>query len=210
MAEPLRHRQTKEAATDMFYLKPPRHISNSTAPGGLPSLLGGRGCGRIGPYIARSRPQPRAMGQRLWRRRAAPERPAVRQPSVDAPQQPLHDRMLLVPNLSGYRSQQPADDRERRQLRLGREPALDGGQMWIELRGHAHAGLVVPGAPVRGARLAGPHRLAERLGERGRGRRRGARAGACRPRACRPDDALAELVLGSRISASSATGSSVR
>jgi hypothetical protein len=27
MAEPLRHRQTKEAATDMFHLKPPRHIS---------------------------------------------------------------------------------------------------------------------------------------------------------------------------------------
>ena len=27
MAEPLRHRQTKEAETDMFYLKPPRHIS---------------------------------------------------------------------------------------------------------------------------------------------------------------------------------------
>jgi hypothetical protein len=27
MAEPLTHRQTKEAATDMFYLKPPRHIS---------------------------------------------------------------------------------------------------------------------------------------------------------------------------------------
>jgi len=27
MAEPVRHRQTKEAATDMFYLTPPRHIS---------------------------------------------------------------------------------------------------------------------------------------------------------------------------------------
>jgi hypothetical protein len=27
MAEPLRHRQTKEAETDMFSLKPPRHIS---------------------------------------------------------------------------------------------------------------------------------------------------------------------------------------
>ena len=27
MVEPLRHRQTKEAATDMFNLKPPRHIS---------------------------------------------------------------------------------------------------------------------------------------------------------------------------------------
>jgi hypothetical protein len=25
--EPLRHRQTKGAATDMFYLMPPRHIS---------------------------------------------------------------------------------------------------------------------------------------------------------------------------------------
>jgi hypothetical protein len=27
MVEPLRHRQTKGAATDMFDLKPPRHIS---------------------------------------------------------------------------------------------------------------------------------------------------------------------------------------
>ena len=27
MAEPLRHRQTKEVATDMFSLQPPRHIS---------------------------------------------------------------------------------------------------------------------------------------------------------------------------------------
>jgi hypothetical protein len=27
MAEPLRHRQTKEAATDMFSLQPTRHIS---------------------------------------------------------------------------------------------------------------------------------------------------------------------------------------
>ena len=30
MVEPLRHRQSKEAATDMFSLQPPRHISNST------------------------------------------------------------------------------------------------------------------------------------------------------------------------------------
>jgi hypothetical protein len=27
MAEPVRHRQTKRAATDMFDLQPPRHIS---------------------------------------------------------------------------------------------------------------------------------------------------------------------------------------
>src|SRR6266403_2202018 len=39
MVEPLRHRQTKGAATDMFYLTPPRHIS--TLPN---SDLGGRGC----------------------------------------------------------------------------------------------------------------------------------------------------------------------
>ena len=35
MAEPLRHRQTKEAATDMFGLQPPRHIST------LPIASGG-------------------------------------------------------------------------------------------------------------------------------------------------------------------------
>jgi hypothetical protein len=33
MAEPLRHRQTKEAATDMFSLQPPRHIPT------LPSVM---------------------------------------------------------------------------------------------------------------------------------------------------------------------------
>ena len=33
MVEPLRHRQPKGAATDMFYLQPPRHIST------LPILL---------------------------------------------------------------------------------------------------------------------------------------------------------------------------
>jgi hypothetical protein len=32
MVEPLRHRQTKEAATDMFSLQPPRHISTLPNP----------------------------------------------------------------------------------------------------------------------------------------------------------------------------------
>jgi hypothetical protein len=32
MVEPLRHRQTKEAATDMFDLKPPRHTSTYMRP----------------------------------------------------------------------------------------------------------------------------------------------------------------------------------
>src|SRR5258708_38443633 len=39
MVEPLRHRQTKGAATDMFYLTPPRHISTLPNPD---FLLGGR------------------------------------------------------------------------------------------------------------------------------------------------------------------------
>jgi hypothetical protein len=32
MVEPLRHRQTKEAATDMFSLQPPRHIPTLPVP----------------------------------------------------------------------------------------------------------------------------------------------------------------------------------
>ena len=32
MAEPVRHRQTKGAATDMFDLQPPRHISTLRVP----------------------------------------------------------------------------------------------------------------------------------------------------------------------------------
>ena len=32
MVELLRHRQTKEAATDTFYLQPPRHISTLPKP----------------------------------------------------------------------------------------------------------------------------------------------------------------------------------
>ena len=37
MVEPLRHRQTKGAATDMLGLPPPRHIP--TLPNNLPLLL---------------------------------------------------------------------------------------------------------------------------------------------------------------------------
>jgi len=38
MVEPLRHRQTKGAATDMFYLKPPRHISTLPAKRGIADM----------------------------------------------------------------------------------------------------------------------------------------------------------------------------
>jgi hypothetical protein len=41
MVEPLRHRQTKEAATDMFSLQPPRHISTLPNFGHSPALPAG-------------------------------------------------------------------------------------------------------------------------------------------------------------------------
>jgi hypothetical protein len=61
MAEPLRHRQTKEAATDMFYLTPPRHISTlpiSTKTAGPPQVRFTPVCDRaadiaVGPVRAK-------------------------------------------------------------------------------------------------------------------------------------------------------------
>ena len=51
MVEPLRHRQTKEAATDMLDLKSPRHTS--TLPKNEPAYAGAR-CARglhVGPVF---------------------------------------------------------------------------------------------------------------------------------------------------------------
>jgi hypothetical protein len=42
MAEPVRHRQTKEAATDMFDLQPPRHIPTLPKPTFQKCLVPGR------------------------------------------------------------------------------------------------------------------------------------------------------------------------
>ena len=58
MVEPLRHRQTKGAATDMFYLTPPRHISTLprlcvfTRPG---SIFRPRAESELGPLILQQR-----------------------------------------------------------------------------------------------------------------------------------------------------------
>src|SRR5262245_11628741 len=49
MVELLRHRQTKEAATDMFSLKPPRHIST------LPAVARAMGSARSGDLAAAER-----------------------------------------------------------------------------------------------------------------------------------------------------------
>jgi len=42
MAEPLRHRQTKEAATDMFSLQPPRYIPTLPNSAVANTRLGGK------------------------------------------------------------------------------------------------------------------------------------------------------------------------
>src|ERR1700720_1466923 len=55
MAEPLRHRQTKEAATDMFSLQLPRHISTLHRADRAGRFANGSGIGllrTLGPLIA--------------------------------------------------------------------------------------------------------------------------------------------------------------
>src|SRR5258706_4219985 len=89
-------------------------VAAVAAPGGFPSLLGGRGCGRVGPYVARAVHSPgqwgrgRGVAERLLgdqlRGRLPPKRP----------EQTLHDRMLLRPELLGPFLAQPADKCERR------------------------------------------------------------------------------------------------
>ena len=78
----------------------------------------------------------------------------------------LHDRVLFRPELLGVFLAQPADDGERRQLRLRRKPLLDRGDVRVELGRHANPRLIRPlGSPVRGTRIAALDRHAERLRE---------------------------------------------
>src|SRR5258705_3266494 len=84
--------------------------------------------------------------------------------SADRLQEPLHDRALPVAEGVWIDGGKAADDGERGELRLGREPAFDRCQIWIELRGHPDPRLVFPlCASVRAARLTGFDRHAERL-----------------------------------------------
>ena len=57
----------------------------------------------------------------------------LRRLSAERLQEPLHDRMLLWSELIGVALCKPSDDRTGRELRLGREPVFDHGQMWVEL-----------------------------------------------------------------------------
>ena len=66
MAELLRHRQTKEAETDMFSLKPPRHISTLPNSGAKADIAGGPESGqdqtpRGASTIAQALPSRRVM-----------------------------------------------------------------------------------------------------------------------------------------------------
>jgi len=55
MVEPLRHRQTKGAATAMFYLMPPRHISTLPNSSILTCLPHVRLAGNLGHGLRRTR-----------------------------------------------------------------------------------------------------------------------------------------------------------
>src|ERR1700737_3816639 len=81
MAEPLRHRQTKEAATDMFYLKPPRHISTLLIASFRPRARHFRSTPRSGQFLSRSG---RLKGANLRHRGCKPLK--NRQPPTEAAQ----------------------------------------------------------------------------------------------------------------------------
>ena len=77
--------------------------------------------------------------------------------------------MLFVAERIGRDLGETSDDGQGRELRLGREPALDDSQMRVELRGHAHARLVCSLlATMRGANLSGRRARAKPLRERQR------------------------------------------
>src|SRR5262245_66628283 len=100
--------------------------------------------------------------------------------------------MLLVAEGIRIDRSQPAQDRERGDLRLSREPVLDRGQMRVQLRGHAHARLVLAfHTPVRRANLASACTRCERACEG----ERVCRAGISCRRKPPPSNALAQLVL---------------
>jgi hypothetical protein len=80
MVEPLRHRQTKGAATDMFYLTPPRHISTLPFPDVVARnrdvqfapMSGHRQRDRLRPKSAKcgGPSSPSVAHHALWRRKA--------------------------------------------------------------------------------------------------------------------------------------------
>src|SRR5260370_34724439 len=148
------------------------------ATGGFRGLLDERGCGRVGPYIARAvhNPGQWGSGRGVAKRLLSDELLGSLPPK--SPQQTLHGRMLSRPELLGMFLAQPADDGECSQLRLRSEPVLDRGNVRVELRRHANPRLVRPmGSPVRGTRIVDLRRRAERLRESGCIRRRAAFAG---------------------------------
>ena len=142
---------------------------------GFTGLLDERGCGRVGPYIARAVHNPGQWdSSRGVAERVLGDQPFGSPPS-EHPQQTLHNRIRLFPNSSGYFSLSRPTICERRQLRLLCEPGFDRSKMRVELGRHANSGLIGPtSSPARGTRLANRHRLAERLRERRRGRWQGA------------------------------------
>src|ERR1700730_17195827 len=92
MVEPLRHRQTKEAATDMFSLQPPRHLPTLPVAAMPAACRGGRFLGWTGRG-------------RAWSTRAAPdpERPS-KPPAADMRGEQHDDHIMEGYKLMGSQS----------------------------------------------------------------------------------------------------------
>src|ERR1700730_17994648 len=88
--------------------------------GWLPGLLDERGCGRVGPYIARAVHNPgQWSGDRRFAEHFLSEHLLGGLPP-ERPQQTLHDRMLPRPELLRVFLPQSADDGEGPQPRAAR------------------------------------------------------------------------------------------
>src|ERR1700761_6386341 len=139
-----------------------------------------------------SRPQPRAMGQRSRRHRAAPERPAVRQPPVYAPS-------ADAARSNAVSSRTPRGI-SRSAGRRWRVPSAAAAQR-ASPRSYQYVGRAWTACEpwsYRADGIAGLHRLAERLRKNGCGRWRVACAGALQAARLSGTtvDTIAEFLLG--------------
>jgi len=84
-----------------------------------------RGCGRVGPSIARAVHSPGRLRDGFASLGRCLSDQSLRGGLAQGPQQTLHGRMLLLAELFGMALRQTADNGDRGELWLGREPDLD-------------------------------------------------------------------------------------
>src|SRR6516165_9235739 len=111
-------------------------IDRSNEPYGFRGFLDGRGCGRVGPSIARAVHSPGRWDNGRGAERLCKE--VLRGLLPKSLQQTLHDRMLFRSELVGVFLAQSTHDGDRGQLRLRSEPILDRCDVRVELGRHAN------------------------------------------------------------------------